>query len=357
MRELLTPLIDKEITRQYEKTWDFTDQPASFPLNLTTVTAGANANDEVAATVVGIIPTACKLLGGYYSTSANSGGVDGSNTVAFNVAVGGIAALSATRTTNTVLDTPYTLGTPLIADLAAGSSVTIALVTGSTADMNSAVVSTTLKLADAANYPAPGLKLISTDGGTATISDGIKGILTLTTGATDNSEFYLATSTELFKMAADTNFKASCLLQFTNTNTTDNLFFGFMNAAAANALVDTGGGPKATGDYVGMWLVDGVAHYYAGVQSNGTAVPAADALGIPNTTGGGSDYHLLEVEWFGLSSTQGKATMKVDGVVIASIDHAYASATEMQAVLGAKTGEAVDFTVNIDTLGYAGNRP
>lgn len=351
--ELLTPLVDQEITRQYEKTWDFTDQPASHPMQLLSVSAGANADDDVAATLVGTIPCACRLLGGYITLSANSAGVAAGDTSVVVVTVGGSTVLSLTRTTNFVADTPVSLGTPVLTDLAAGSAVKVAITNGTNADLNSAVCAVALDVCDSSAFPAPGLKLIATDGGTATISDGVKGILTLTTGASDNSEIYLCTSTELFKMAANKHFKGAALVQFTNTNTADNFFFGFMSTVAANSMVDTGGGPQATGDYVGLWSLESIANFYAGVQSNGTATPTTDAVGVPNTTAGGSSYQLLEVEWHGLSSTQGQATFRVDGVVVADIHHTYASATEMALMVGLKTGEAVTHTLNVDYMGYA----
>jgi hypothetical protein len=351
--ELLTPQVDGSITRQYEKMWDFTDQPDSSTLLLWPVTGGAAANSDISATLCGTIPGASRLLAGYITASINSTGIAAGDTSVAVVAVGGTTVLSLTRTTNYVANTPVDLGTPVVTDLAAGTAVTLAITNGTNANQAAAICCVALDVCDSSAFPAMGLKLIASDGGTATISDGVKGILTLTTGAADNSEIYLCTSTELFKMAANKHMKGGAYVQFTNTNTADNLFFGFMSTVAANSMVDTSGGPQATGDYIGLWSLDGIANFYAGVQSNGTATPTTDAIVSPTTTAGGASYMLLEVEWHGLSSTEGQATFRVDGVVVADIHHTYASATEMALMVGLKTGEAVTHTLNVDYLGYA----
>jgi hypothetical protein len=124
-----------------------------------------------------------------------------------------------------------------------------------------------------------------------------------------------------------------------------------MNAWAANAIVDNGAGPKATGDYVGLWKVDGGTQWYAGVQSNGTAVPTADAVVIPNANGGGGAYQTLRIEWKGITSTMGQATFSIDGVVVADIHHAYASATEMAHGFGVKNGGTNKETLYVQKMG------
>lgn len=354
-REIGMPEFLRTQGLQYGQWWDFLSQPPVQSLQLNTVTAGANANDDVAATVVGIAPMALRVLGGYVSVSANSTAIDANNTSAVVVAGGGTTLLTLTRTTDFVADTPASLGTPSSYDVAAGAKLTVAITNGTNADLNSAVVNTVLSIADKANYPAPGLTLIDTDGGTAVISDGVKGVLVLTTGAADNSEMYLATNTETVKLAAGKSFVGEACIAFTNANTTANVFIGFMNAFAANALVDTGGGPKATGDYIGLWCVDGSDYWYCGAQSNGTATPTTDTLGTPNTsadTGATTTYSKVRAEVDCLSSTKAQATFTVDGVCIGSVHFTYASATEMQFGIGVKTGEAVAQALYIDYMGY-----
>lgn len=337
--------------RSYQCWWDFLDQPDAFALPLETVTAGANANDDVAATLVGIVPRASILLGGYICVSANSGGVDGSNTSAWVVAIGGSTAISKTNTADLVANTPVALGAPVIPAAAAGSAITLAITNGTAADLNSAVCHVVLAMADANNYPAPGLKAVISDAGTCTISDGVKGILAMSPGAVDNDEIYIAAATETVKFASGKVFLAETLIQFTEANTDDaNVIFGFANAVAANTLVDNGAGPKATGDYVAFWKVDGGTKWYAGVQSNGTATPSADTVTV--ATAGGSAYQRLRILVTCVSATEAVAEFEVDGVNVATIHFTYASATEMQLVLGVKNGGANAETLNVDTFGF-----
>jgi hypothetical protein len=335
----------------YERFWEFLDQPSTYCLPLEPVTAGANAGDDVAATLVGVIPADSRLIGGYGVVSANSAGVDASNTSVWVVTVGSAACLTKTNTADLAANTPVSLGTPAATDLAAGSPVTLTITNGAAADLNSAVCHVGLVLADYNNYPAPGLKVIASDGGTVSIADGVKGVVALSPGAADNNEIYMVASTETVKFAAGKSFIGDWLLQFAESTTDDaNVIAGFMNAVAANALVDDGAGPRATGDYVAIWKVDGSTKWRAGVQSNGTQIPAADTDSL--VTAGGAAHQHLQVKVNCVSATEAVAEFWVDGSNIATIHFAYASATEMQLFVGMKNGGAHAETLRVDTKGY-----
>jgi|GEM_PF-3259505 len=339
----------------YKRWWDFVDQPIATSFPLETVTAGANANDDVAATLVGVIPRASIILGGYMSVSANSAGIDANNTSAWVIAVAASTAISKTSSAQLVANTPVALSTIALPAAAAGSAVTLAITNGTNADLNSAVCHTSLILADAVNYPAPGLKLIAPNAGTATISDGVKGIVALSPGAVDNDEIYMCAATETVKFASGESFVAEVKLQFSEANTDDaNVIFGFVNAVGENCLVDSGAGPIVTGDYVALWKIDGGTKWYAGVQSNGTEVPDSDTL--TDVTAGGSSYQQLKIKCNCYSSTRGFAEFWVDQKNVATYDFAYASATDMQLVVGIKNGSANAETLNVDFLGFADNR-
>jgi len=336
----------------YDQWWDFLEQPESYVVPLETLTAGANANDDVAATLVGVIPAAAVLLGGYVVASANSAGIDANNTSTFAVTIGGTAALSLAHAANLVADTAVSLGTPSTRDVAAGAAVKASITTVGTADLNSAVVHIGLQLADAKNYPATGLKAVASDGGSCTISDGVKGVLVMNPGASDNDEIYVAAATETIKFASGKSFIMEALIQFTEANTDDaNVIFGCMNAVAADALIDDGGGPRATGDYVAMWKVDGGTKWYAGVQSNNTQTPTVDT--VSEVTAGGSAYQRLWIKVTCESSTRAVAEFCVDGTIIATLHFAYTSATEMQMFVGVKNGGANAQALNVDYMGYA----
>lgn len=337
--------------RQYEKFWDFQEQPDTFQMLLEPVTAGANADDDVAATLVGIVSRASRLIGGTLCVSANSSGVDANNTSVWAVTAAGTSVLSKTNAT-LVADTPVSMGTPVATDIAAASAIKLAITNGTAADLNSAVCYVTLTLADQLNYPAAGLKTIATDGGTVTISDGVKGVVAISPGAADNDEIYVCSSVELYKFAANKAFVAEACIQFSEANTDDaNVVFGFMSTVAANSIVDSAGGLQATGDYVAIWKIDGGTKWRCGVQANGTPNPTTDV--DTETTAGGSSYQTLRVEVEVTSSTEGVAKFWVDGVNIQTTHFAYASATEMAAMLGVKNGSANRETLNIDDLGVA----
>lgn len=342
---------------QYGAWWDFTAKAPTQLLPLAAVTAGANANDDVSATLVGVIPRASRLIGGYIAVSANSTGVaSGSgNASLWEVAVAGTTAISKTVAAAMVANTGYALDTPAVTDLAAGGAVTLAITNGANADLNTAVCYVGLELADVNNYPAPGLKVIATNGGTVAISDGVKGVVTFTTGATNNDEIYMCTSTETIKFASGKYIVAEVYLNFTEVATDDaNIIFGMMNAVAADCLIDDGGGPKATGDYVAIWKTDGQTHWYCGTQSNGTQLPTSDTLlsDASGHAGHSSAYRKLKIEVDCISSTEALAKFSIDDVEVQSTRFTYASATEMQLMVGAKAGGAATETLNVDYLGW-----
>ena len=341
-------LSDSRLTLEYGKRWDFLDQPIVYDFPLDKVTSGSAANSDISATLVGITSAASKLLGGHFVTSVNSAGIDANNTSAITITAAGTTMITKTNVANIVVDTPVSLGTPTLVDVAAGSAIKMAIVNGTAANTNSGIVHTTLKMADAANYPAPGLTVVSTSSGTVTISDGVKGICALVTPATDDDELYLAAELEDVKFLDGKVFEVETFIQFTEVAT--NVFFGVMNAVATGAMTAAGAGPKATGDYVGIWKVDGGTKWYCGAQSNGTATPTTDTLS--DVTAGGSSYQRLRIKVTCENSTRAIAEFTVDGANIGTVHFAYASATEMQLMIGVRAGSAAAETLNVDYLEY-----
>lgn len=339
----------------YERSWDFTDQPQTFSFPLETVTAGAGAGDDVSATLVGVIPAASRIVGGYLVASIGSAGIDGDNTSAWVITAAGVTMVTTTLEADLVADTPVALSTPTLTDVAAGSAVKLAITNGTTADLNSAVCHVSLELADRDNYPAPGLKVIAPDGGTCVISDGERGELTMSPGSADNGEIYVVATTETIKLAAGRVWEGEIKLQFSEANTDDaNVGFGFANAVGENMLIDDGGGPRATGDYVAIWKVDGGTKWRVGAQSNGTQTPTTDA--DSDVTAGGTSHQWLRCKVTCETATRAYAEFEIAGVNIACIHFDYASATEMQLFAGCKNGGANAETLVIDGMGYASLR-
>lgn len=349
----------RDQTQQQEKFWDFTEQPERLTATAV-VTAGANANDDVAAFPFFATGTRPVLVTDAFCTiNANSTAVDANNTSAWAIAGGGNTLVTKTFSTDLVAGTSYNMGAIATGYVAANSSLTLAITNGATADLNSGVCCVTVGYTPAGSF-MDGLKVIATDGGTVTVADGVNGALALAASdatAGDNDEIYLATDTELFKFAAGYTFEAECKLKYAEANTDDaNVIFGFVSGVAGDVLVDAGGGPVATGDYVAFWKVDGGTQWYVGTQSNGTAVPTADTLATPFTTAASTAYQKLHIKVVCGTSTQAQATFSINGVVVGDIHFAYSSATEMALVAGIKNGSTNKETLYLEYLGYANAR-
>jgi hypothetical protein len=354
-----------ERRRQYDFFCDFTAQPDTSSLLLEPVTAGPNAGDDTAATLVGIIPRASRIVGGYICVSANSAGIDANNTSAWVVSVGGSTAISKTSTADLVADTPVALDAPALPDAAAGSAVKLAVTNGTTADLNSATCLVALQLADQAAFPAPGLKVIATNAGTVTISDGVKGICALSPGAADNDEIYLATATEVYKFADQKPAVAEFLVQWTEANTDDaNVICGFKDAVAANSLLDDGGGPAASYSGAVFFKVDGGTTWNIETSVGSTqetkALTASVSLDKTLHTSSSASYQILRVEIHPFPTTQVRAEFYLGTLVsagdwnmvhVATNYVTFSGCTEMQAFCGIKNGAANAETLRIDYLG------
>jgi len=354
MRTLNSPafLVNQEL--QYGQWWDFTNQPERQTFT-GWVTAHADAGGDTVATPIFLTGARAVIItDAFAAVSVNSAGLAAGDTSAWALAsLAGVAIATKTHTANVVVATSYNMGAITAGYLAANTGVTLAITNGTNADLNSAVVTVTVGYVPADSFMG-GLKVVAPDGGGVTVSDGAKGILTITpsdASAGDNDEIYLATDTEVIKFASGKSFMGEANIQFTSANTT-NVCFGFANAVAADLMVDDGAGPKATGDYVLIWTIDGGTQWYCGVNSANTETPTAFTLGSPLTTAGSSSYQKLTVACECLSSTRAKATFKVDGVTVGEVDFIYSSATEMQMVLGAKNGTTTAVSLLCDYIGY-----
>src|SRR6185295_16236132 len=74
-------------------------------------------------------------------------------------------------------------------------------------------------------YISPHLWTLVGDG-TAAAGDAAGGVITLTSGAADENEVYLATTKEVFLIAANKPIEGECRLQYTEVSTnTANVFF------------------------------------------------------------------------------------------------------------------------------------
>lgn len=179
---------------------------------------------------------------------------------------------------------------------------------------------------------------VATNSGTITVGDAAGGIVTIAASdatIVDNDETYMKQTAETFKLADDKPLHFLAIVKFTEANTDDaNIIVGTMEGVAANALIDDGGGPATALDSLCFYKLDGGTTWQTCVEVNGTqSLAAAD----PAVTAGAA-YQALEIDWLPTSSTTGKATFKINDVVVRSVDFTYTSASEMQAVFGVKGG-------------------
>lgn len=193
------------------------------------------------------------------------------------------------------------------------------------------------------------------DGGTSVaVNDAVGGRVTLTTGATDNNEASLRSTTEIFLVAAGKPLFCEGRIQYTEANTDDaNVFFGFMSALAANSLIDDGGGPRASGSIAGIYKLDGGTVWRCVTRDNDGEEVTASV-----TTAGGASFQTLRVEIVDSRSAYATVAFYVDDTTLKDsngkdITHTFtvASATEMNFGLYVKAGSANSETPIADYLG------
>lgn len=130
----------------------------------------------------------------------------------------------------------------------------------------------------------------------ASTTTAIGGVLTMSTGATDNNEVAFATTNKVFLLANEKPLIFETCIQFTEANTDDaNVCVGFSSVMnTANMLADDGAGPVTTFDGAVIYKVDSGA--------NGTKWQFCTSLGTAQTittsqhTAGGSSFQTLRIE-------------------------------------------------------------
>lgn len=188
---------------------------------------------------------------------------------------------------------------------------------------------------------------VATDSGTAAVSDGVGGVITLTPSdgsVTDNDETYIKGTKEIYKFATDKPICIRSRVQFTEGNTDDaNILVGMMNAVAANSIQDNGAGPPANSSHVCFFKVDGGTRWNFEL-SVGTSQVTMEL----DVTAGGASYQRLDCD---VREEGGYliAIPYIDGVQPkeyrtngdgkpAQLRLAIGSPTEMQLIAGIKNG-------------------
>ena len=175
-------------------------------------------------------------------------------------------------------------------------------------------------------------------------ADAVQGRLTVgTEDATDNDEVYLKTSNEIFLFANNKPLFFEARVQYAEANTDDaNVFVGFMNAIAANSLIDDGAGPQASFSGFGFYKVDGGTRWQliSSLATTRTTTDLTAALSLDRVakTAGGAAFTVLRAEGLPYSSTDMKVDFFIDDVHVGSHNLVYTSATEMNWGIGLKNG-------------------
>jgi hypothetical protein len=168
--------------------------------------------------------------------------------------------------------------------------------------------------------------------------------------ASGDEDCYLVREAETFCPAAGKPLSFGALVQATEDDTNqNNLFAGLTDGAAANLLVSAGAGPKTSGTTLAFYKVDGGLNWWihASLGSTQTSVQltAANSLDGVAKVGSGSAKQLLEIDFLPKNATQADVIYKIDGVVVYKLtDWVFTSATDVQAVVGCKDGDAGDET-------------
>lgn len=183
---------------------------------------------------------------------------------------------------------------------------------------------------------------VASDAGTATVSDGVNGILTIAASdgtQANNDETYVKGTTEIYKFAANAPFSFSTEVMIDATDTdTANYIAGVKDAVAANTLLDDGGGPAASYSGAVFFKADG-ATTWSVESSIGTTQTTVDT----GVTASSTAYQTLEIEFYPITSTTGEVHFMIDGQEVGLNDGdchivTFASATEMQECFGVKDG-------------------
>ncbi len=196
------------------------------------------------------------------------------------------------------------------------------------------------------------LSTTATNSGTATVSDGVKGILNMAPSdgsVVDNDEIYVHNTAEVFLFAASKPLYLKAIMSLTEANTNDaNWMIGVMNGVAADSLLDNGGGPKA--DYSGavFFKVDGTMEIVCEASISTTQDTSASADNLTFVSG---TTYTLELFFQPTSSTAASVFFYINGTLYHTATITYTGATEMAAVLACKNGDANNESLDVDYLG------
>lgn len=171
------------------------------------------------------------------------------------------------------------------------------------------------------------------------------GIFAITPGSsTDNDEAYIVSGNEFIKFQASKPvfFEVRVAISEGSTNA-QNSIVGLMDAAAANSLLDNGGGPAASYDGAVFYKVDGGTTWNFETSNAGTQVTTTDvATRVSNT------FDRLGFHFDPNDGTTGKITPYINGVAGTTHDITLAGLEDMEFICGCKNGTTAQETLLLD---------
>lgn len=196
---------------------------------------------------------------------------------------------------------------------------------------------------------------LAADGGSSVaVANSAGGVLTFTTGATDNNECARYSTEKLYLPAANLPLACEGRLQYAeNATNKANIFFGFSSAFAANLMVDDGAGPATSMSAAGFYKIDGSTNW-AIIVSVGTTqtlvtLTAANSKDKLAKTAGGSAYQKLRVEINPISSALATVLFYIDDVLVYSIaEWTYTSVAQMGVGTYLKAGGSGGEVLSLD---------
>lgn len=189
----------------------------------------------------------------------------------------------------------------------------------------------------------------------ASSATAVGGVVTMSTGATDNNEVAFGTTNAFFLLADNKPFFGEALVQYAEANTDDaNIAVGFADTInAADFLLDNGAGPRSSWSGAVIYKVDsGSVNNWRVRSSNGTTFTD----NVTQIAAGGSAFVRLRVEVADYTATLAQVTYFIDGLQLRDnvtnlpIVHtvAYASAAAMKFGVYLKAGGANSETLLTD---------
>ena len=182
--------------------------------------------------------------------------------------------------------------------------------------------------------------------GTDAILDRAGGWMKQFCDGDDNDESYKISHGESWIFDTSKRLWLEARVRLSEANTDDaNWIVGLMDAAAADALLDNGGGPAATYDGAVFFKVDGTMQIQFETSNAGTQVTNATL----NTFVTATSYKLAFL-YDPADGVTAKVTPYVDGVGGTVHDLTISGLLEMELLFGVKAGGANEEAIEIDYL-------